>query len=139
MCPKPFFVKPLTQLPLRPAMRFCLVTKDMVPSVWHLSEAQEAEWLAHVAGEFPDYAPDELCRAVVVELPDFPLAYAYQQAYAEAAASRSDLVMPIITSLEQWDDRREEMATVMRCLLEGAPPLAAIAAMALRGSKKRKH
>ena len=131
MCPKPFFVKPLTQLPLRPAMRFCLVTKDMVPSVWHLSEAQEAEWLAHVAGEFPDYAPDELCRAVVVELPDFPLAYAYQQAYTEAAAVRDDFVMPVITSLEQWDGRCEEMATVMRCLLEGTPTLDAIAAMAL--------
>ena len=99
------------------------VTKDMIPAVWYLTEEQEAEWLEHMAGRLPGGSAATLQRVVVIELPDFPIAYAYQEAYAAASAVREDLVMPIITSLEQWRGRREEMANIVRCLLGGIPPV----------------
>ena len=113
---------------------FRLVTKDLIPQVWYLSEEQEREWLAHAGGALPGYSPGELRRVFVIELPDCPMAYAYQQAYVTASARRDDLVMPVITPREQWHGRGDVLVEVLRCLIEGSPPLAAVAVIALARS-----
>ena len=108
------------------------VTKDMVPDVWRFSAEQEREWLEHVAEEMPGESAATLQRIVAIELPDIPVAWAYQEAYKAASATRDDLVMPMITSREQWRDRRDEMTSIIRCLIEGSPPVVAICAVAVR-------
>ena len=108
------------------------VTKDMVPDVWRFSAEQEREWLEHVAEDMPGESAATLQRIVAIELPDIPLRRAYHGAYKAASATRDDLVMPMITSREQWRDRRDEMTSIIRCLIEGSPPVVAICAVAVR-------
>ena len=108
------------------------VTKDMVPDVWRFSAEQEREWLEHVAEEMPGESAATLQRIVAIELPDIPLSWAYQEACTAASATRDDLVMPMITLREQWRHRRDEMRSIIRCLIEGSPPVVAICAVAVR-------
>lgn len=108
------------------------VTKDMIPEVWRFAEEQENEWLVRVAGHMPGETPRSLQRIFAVELPGFPISYAYQEAYRAASVDRDDLVMPLITSREQWSDRPAAAAGVIRCLLEGIPPTVAFCAIAVQ-------
>ena len=52
-----------------------LVTKDMIPDVWYLTEEQERTWLQHAATGLPGQTAESLQRIVAIELPDFPMAY----------------------------------------------------------------
>ena len=106
------------------------VTKDMSPEEWRFTEKQEA-WLEHVAKEMPVKSAATLERVVAIELPDFRLSYAYTEAYTIALANRVDLVMPMITSRDQWKDRRAEEARILWRLVNGAPPDVTFCAVAL--------
>ena len=108
------------------------VTKDMVPDVWHFSAEQDREWLEHVAEEMPGESAATLQRIVAIELPDIPLSWAYQEACTAASATRDDLLIPMITSRKQGQDRCDEMRSIIRCLIEGSPPVVAICAVAVR-------
>ena len=107
------------------------VAKDMIPEEWRFTEKQEKEWLEHVAKEMPVKSAATLERVVAVELPDFPVSYAYTEAYTIALANRVDLVMPMITSRDQWKDRRAEEARILWRLVNGAPPDVTFCAVAL--------
>ena len=105
------------------ATTFKLVSNAMIPKEWRFTEEQERDWLTQVAAEMPGETASTLQRIVAIELPDFPVSYAYQQAYMDASEHRDDLVAPVITSREQWTNRLEEMKKVIKCLLEGNPPM----------------
>ena len=108
------------------------VTWDMIPAPWMLSPEQEKEWLREVAVYSPGETAETLERHVCIELPDLPLAWAYQEAYITAAASRNDLVPPMISARDQWASRTAQMREVIWCLVHGRPPLVAICAIAGR-------
>ena len=110
---------------------FKFATKDMIPGEWHLTPEQERQWLAHAAAGLTNETADTLQRMVAIELPDTFTAWAYQEAYVEAAKERDDLVAPVITSQEQWRDRVDELANVVRCLWEGEPPAVVFCALAV--------
>ena len=108
---------------------------DMIPAEWLRSPEREREWLASVAHLAPGDPGVPLIRLVCVELPDCALSWAYQDAYLAAAALRSDLVPPMISSREQWDDRKEQMVDVIWRLLNSCPPMVAVCAVAARRPK----
>ena len=110
---------------------FKFVTKDMIPGEWRLTPEQEREWLVDAAVSLNETA-DNLERIVAVELPDTFMAWAYQEAYVEAVKERSDLVAPVISSEEQWRDRADDLAKVVRCLWAREPPVVVFCAFAVK-------
>ena len=114
------------------ASTYKFVTKDMIPKEWRFTEEQEKDWLRHVATEMPGETAETLQRMVAIELPDTHMAWAYQQAYMTASEQREDLVTPVITSREQWENRSEELTKVVKCLTEGTPPVVTLCAMVVR-------
>ena len=109
---------------------FRFVTTSMVPAALNLTSEQENEWLIHAAGGLAGAKADTLQRIVAVELPDTHTAWAYLRAYQLAAKERDDLVVPIISSREQWDHRRDELARVVGCLKQRVPPVVVFCAIA---------
>ena len=108
---------------------FALVTWDMIPPEWILTPEQEAIWIGHVIHRLPGETPQTVQRLVCFELPDCPLSYMYQRKYMAAAATREDLVPPMITSQEQWRDRPGKLVEIIACLLTGRPPAVSICAI----------
>ena len=128
----------LVCLPLRPFALLLLfmgspqlVTKDMIPPVWLLTPEQEQEWIVHVAPRLEGADPGSLRRMVVLELPDVGLAWEYRAAYVNAAKRRDDLVIPVITSQEQWHGREQQAMEVVRRLVQGDAPAIAFRAVAI--------
>ena len=107
-----------------------LVTWDMVPSVWLFSPEQERTWLREMAKLSPEPA-EELERRVCVELPDCPPAWRYHDEYLAALAHRDDLVPVLVSSREQWNDRREALCEVVWSLMHRRPPTMAFCAVAV--------
>ena len=114
---------------------FQFVTKDMIPREWGLSPQQEKVFLQESAAIHKE-PPDGLERMVAVELPDTFTAWAYQEAYVEAAKVRADLVPPVITSEDQWRDRPDELAKVVTCLWDREPPAVAFVAFAVKKQRE---
>ena len=96
------------------------VTASMVPAAFTLE--REKERLFHAAGVLAGAKADTSQCIVVVELPDTFTAWAYVRAYRLAAQERDDLVVPMISSREQWDHRGDDLTRVVWCLQQGLPP-----------------
>ena len=107
-----------------------LATLDMIPPAWRLTPPQERQWAAEAAA-ITQVAPGSVRRLVVIELPDCPLAWRYQQMFIAASADRHDLITPVITSWEQWDSRQEMLSLALSLLMAGCPPVAVFAAIAV--------
>ena len=101
---------------------FQFVTASMVPAALNITSEQEKEWLIHAAGGLAGAKADTLQCIVAVELPDTHTAWAYLRAYQLAVKERDDLVVPMISSREQWDDRGDDLTRVVWCLQQGLPP-----------------
>ena len=108
-----------------------LVTMDMIPDVWHFNEEQERDWLEHVAKDMPGETATTLQRMLAIELPDIKGAWTYLKRFEMASKTRKNLVPLVITARDQWKKRQDEMAKIVKCLVEGTPPVVAICAMAV--------
>ena len=109
---------------------FQFVTASMVPAAWNITSEQQKERLFHAAGGLAGAKADTSQCLVAVELPDTHTAWAYLRAYQLAAKERDDLVVPIISSREQWGNRVDELRRVVRCLKLGVPPAVVFCAIA---------
>ena len=109
---------------------FQFVTASMVPAAWNITSEQQKERLFHAAGGLAGAKADTSQCLVAVELPDTHTAWAYLRAYQLAAKERDDLVVPIISSREQWDHRQDELAMVVGCLKQRVPPAVVFCAIA---------
>ena len=60
---------------------------------------------------------------LALELPDYPLAHAWMKWYT-SFPSNKDTVAVMVTSQEQWWDRKQELSETLRMLLqEGRPKM----------------
>ena len=107
-----------------------LVTMDMIPDVWHFNEEQERDWLEHVAKDMQGETATTLQRMLAIELPDIKGAWTYLERFRMASETRKNLVPPVITARDQWEGRQDELAKIVKCLVEGTPPVVAICAIA---------
>ena len=102
----------------------------MIPEVWRLNPQQELQWTTEAAA-VTQVAPERVRRLVVIELPDCPLSWRYQEMFIAASASRHDLITPVISAWDQWDSRQELLSLALTLLMTGRPPVAVFAAIAV--------
>ena len=98
-----------------------LLTFDMVPAEYRWTCSQERAFLQESSDRY-GVPVDCLRRMFAVELPDHPLAWAYQAAYVDAAQCRDDLVPPAVTALDLWQGRHDQLQQSLSLLRDGRPP-----------------
>ena len=116
--------------PTPPRLMIQLLTFDMVPVQHRWTAANELAFLQHAANRYGVPVGD-LRLHFAVELPDHPLSWAYQAAYARAAQEGTALVPPAVTALDLWQDRLELMLQSLDLLRDGLPPTVAFLSVAV--------
>ncbi len=102
-----------------PDVPFQSISRDAIPNDWKMPPS--ADWWRQTIRELGVGSQADLDSEVCLELPDFPVAHAYQQ-WTSSLPADALQVTTVVSSRAAWADRQFLCAQVLRELLGAGRP-----------------